>query len=281
MQDCTAGGATVPLKRRGRYQLPHSRRPHQRLRLCRRDVNACAGDGARLYRRRLRLYRRRLRLYRRRLRLLPATATPVPATATPVPATATPVPATATPVPPTATPVPPTNYACTADELRLYRRRATPVPPTNTPVPLPTATPVPPTNTPVPATAHAGDQHRLYRRRTRLCRATSYDLVPPTATPVVGTPTATPAPGACLDLNGDGRVDGRDISIVARALFSEPGSRRWSPVADVSGDGKVNLVDLFLVIQSSHDRAVPQACSSLLVVAVVIESVEDTSNRTR
>ena len=47
---------------------------------------------------------------------------------------------------------------------------------------------------------------------------------------------------------------GRDISIVARALFSRPGMRHWNTAADVNGDGKVNLVDLFLVIQSSHDK---------------------------
>jgi hypothetical protein len=44
------------------------------------------------------------------------------------------------------------------------------------------------------------------------------------------------------------------VSIVARALFSRPGSRRWNAVADVNGDGKVTLCDLFLVIESSHDK---------------------------
>jgi Ca2+-binding EF-hand superfamily protein len=58
----------------------------------------------------------------------------------------------------------------------------------------------------------------------------------------------------CLDLNGDGKVDGRDIAIVARALFTRPGSRHWNPVADVDHDGKVTLHDLFLVIRSSQDR---------------------------
>jgi len=206
--------------------------------------------------------------------LLPPTATNTPAptaTNTPVPPTATntPVPtATNTPLPPTATntplptatntPVPPTATN-------------TPVPPTatNTPVPTATATPLPTaTNTPVLATATA----TATRTNTPVPPTATNTPVPPTATntpvpptatpvvptatPVVGTPTSTPSPHGCFDfdINKDGKVDGRDISIVARALFSSPGNRRWNPAADVNGDEKVTLADLFLVIESSHDR---------------------------
>jgi hypothetical protein len=63
-----------------------------------------------------------------------------------------------------------------------------------------------------------------------------------------------PAPGACTDLNDDGRVSGRDVAIVARALSSESGDKRWNPVADVNSDGCVSLLDLFRVTSSLHDR---------------------------
>ena len=195
-----------------------------------------------------------------------ATPTPVPATATPTPTrTNTPLPtATNTPLPPTATNTP----APTATN--------TPVPPTatNTPVPTATNTPLPTatntplptaTNTPVPPTATA----TATKTNTPVLPTATFTPVPPTATntpvsatatntPVAPTKTNTPSvtstPSPCLDLNGDGKVDGRDISIVARALFSEPGNRRWNPAADVNGDGKVTLADLFRVIDSSQDR---------------------------
>jgi hypothetical protein len=41
---------------------------------------------------------------------------------------------------------------------------------------------------------------------------------------------------------------------VARALFSEPGEKRWNPVADLNNDERVSLPDLFMVISSLHDR---------------------------
>jgi hypothetical protein len=68
--------------------------------------------------------------------------------------------------------------------------------------------------------------------------------------------TSTPSPHGCFDfdINKDGKVDGRDIAIVARALFTEEGDRRWNQAADVNGDEKVTLADLFRVIESSHDR---------------------------
>ena len=186
-----------------------------------------------------------------------ATATPLPtATNTPLPtATATPLPtATNTPVPPTATntPVP------TATNTPVPTATNTPLPPTatNTPVPTATFTPVPPTATFTPVLPTA--------TFTPVPPTATFTPVPPTATntPVSPTKTNTPVPSAtgtpspqgCLDLNDDGKVDGRDISIVARALFSRLGDRRWNPAADVNGDEKVTLADLFLVIESSHDR---------------------------
>jgi hypothetical protein len=149
------------------------------------------------------------------------TNTPVPPTDTPtgVPPTDTPVPPTDTPVPPTDTPVPPTD---------------TPVPPTDTPVP-PTNTPVAPTDTPVPT-------------NTSQPPTATNTPVPPTATNTA-VPTATP--GGCFgDLNGDGRVTGRDVAIVARNL-----RRPYHPLPDVDDDGDVDLVDLKLVIAAMQAKA--------------------------
>jgi hypothetical protein len=66
--------------------------------------------------------------------------------------------------------------------------------------------------------------------------------------PSTPTRTATPPVGGCLDLNGDGRVTGQDVAIVARAKGSDDDSR-----ADVNGDGDVDNDDLKAVIQSMHD----------------------------
>jgi parallel beta-helix repeat protein len=61
-----------------------------------------------------------------------------------------------------------------------------------------------------------------------------------------------PCPGG--DVNGDGRVDSRDVRLVARALGSSPGQRRWNPVADLNHNGRVDLQDLLIVVRSSLDR---------------------------
>ena len=49
------------------------------------------------------------------------------------------------------------------------------------------------------------------------------------------------------DVNGDGRVDLRDIALVARAFDSTPSSPNWNPAADINGDGVVNMKDITLV----------------------------------
>jgi len=69
----------------------------------------------------------------------------------------------------------------------------------------------------------------------------------PTATP---TATFTPTSGCFGDVNGDGKVTGRDVAIVARAL-----ARQDNPDADVNHDGKVSLLDLTLVIKAMHANA--------------------------
>jgi len=52
------------------------------------------------------------------------------------------------------------------------------------------------------------------------------------------------------DLNGDGKVDIKDIAIVSKAYGSQLGDPNWNPVADVNGDGKVDIKDVAIV--ASH-----------------------------
>jgi hypothetical protein len=51
------------------------------------------------------------------------------------------------------------------------------------------------------------------------------------------------------DVNGDGKVDLRDLAAVARAYGSTPGSPNWNPAADINGDGIVNMKDIALVVR--------------------------------
>ena len=58
----------------------------------------------------------------------------------------------------------------------------------------------------------------------------------------------------CIDLNGDGKVTGRDVAIVARALPSDPDHKRWNPDADLNNDNIVDLGDLMTILRSLHDE---------------------------
>jgi uncharacterized protein (DUF2141 family) len=49
------------------------------------------------------------------------------------------------------------------------------------------------------------------------------------------------------DVNGDGKVDGKDLGAVASAFGSYPGSQRWNPSCDLNGDGHVDGKDLGIV----------------------------------
>jgi hypothetical protein len=46
------------------------------------------------------------------------------------------------------------------------------------------------------------------------------------------------------DLNGDGRVNILDISIVAAAFNTRPGDQKWNPNADIDNNAVVNIVDI-------------------------------------
>jgi hypothetical protein len=49
------------------------------------------------------------------------------------------------------------------------------------------------------------------------------------------------------DLNGDGKVDIKDLAIAAKAYGSSPGMPNWNPIADMNGDLKVDIKDLAII----------------------------------
>ncbi|MEM2912598.1 MAG: CARDB domain-containing protein, partial [Candidatus Bathyarchaeia archaeon] len=49
------------------------------------------------------------------------------------------------------------------------------------------------------------------------------------------------------DVNGDGKIDLKDIALVARAFGTRDGNPKWDPRCDINGDGKVDIRDLLLV----------------------------------
>jgi hypothetical protein len=59
--------------------------------------------------------------------------------------------------------------------------------------------------------------------------------------------TATLQAALATDLDGNGKVNIIDITIVAKAFGSKPGDSNWSPTADLNNDGKVNILDITLV----------------------------------
>jgi hypothetical protein len=52
------------------------------------------------------------------------------------------------------------------------------------------------------------------------------------------------------DVNGDGRVDLRDISLVAHTFGSTPTSPRWNTATDLCCDGKIDMQDIALVARN-------------------------------
>jgi hypothetical protein len=52
------------------------------------------------------------------------------------------------------------------------------------------------------------------------------------------------------DVNGDGKVNLIDILIIVLALGTQPRSRRWNHACDLNSDGKVNLQDLVIALKN-------------------------------
>ena len=46
------------------------------------------------------------------------------------------------------------------------------------------------------------------------------------------------------DINGDGKVDMKDVGYVARRFMCVPADPLWDSSADVNGDGKINMLDI-------------------------------------
>lgn len=64
------------------------------------------------------------------------------------------------------------------------------------------------------------------------------------------------ASGLQGDVNGDGKVDNKDLGIISKAFGScgpgymyagSPAHPRWNQAADLNGDNKVNIRDLAIV----------------------------------
>lgn len=52
------------------------------------------------------------------------------------------------------------------------------------------------------------------------------------------------------DLNGDRKIDMRDIAIAAKAFGTTPSDIRWNPIADLNKDLKVDMKDIAIVAKS-------------------------------
>jgi peptide/nickel transport system substrate-binding protein len=53
-----------------------------------------------------------------------------------------------------------------------------------------------------------------------------------------------------VEVNGDGKVDIKDILLAAKAFGSKPGDTNWDARADVSGDEKVGIKDILLIAKA-------------------------------
>jgi len=51
-------------------------------------------------------------------------------------------------------------------------------------------------------------------------------------------------------MNGDNKVDIRDLAQAAQSFGSYLGHPRWNPIADINNDGKVDIRDLVLIAKN-------------------------------
>jgi len=50
------------------------------------------------------------------------------------------------------------------------------------------------------------------------------------------------------DINGDGRVDLKDLVLLVKAYRSTPDKSNWNPLCDLNHDGRVDLADLVTLV---------------------------------
>jgi len=52
------------------------------------------------------------------------------------------------------------------------------------------------------------------------------------------------------DVNGDGKVDVKDLALVIKAFGAFPGDPRFNPSCDLNQDGRIDLRDIVIVVQN-------------------------------
>jgi hypothetical protein len=52
------------------------------------------------------------------------------------------------------------------------------------------------------------------------------------------------------DINGDGKIDIKDVVLLTKAFGTYPGLPRWNPDADLNNDGKISIIDLVHVMKN-------------------------------
>ncbi|MDH7477589.1 MAG: dockerin type I domain-containing protein [Candidatus Bathyarchaeota archaeon] len=52
------------------------------------------------------------------------------------------------------------------------------------------------------------------------------------------------------DIDGNGKVDIKDLVLLIKAYGSYPGHPQWNSNADINCDGKVDIKDLVLIIRN-------------------------------
>jgi hypothetical protein len=50
------------------------------------------------------------------------------------------------------------------------------------------------------------------------------------------------------DVNGDGKVNLKDVMVAVQAFNSFPGTPRWNVAADLDNSGRVDMRDLVLIV---------------------------------
>lgn len=51
------------------------------------------------------------------------------------------------------------------------------------------------------------------------------------------------------DVNGDGKVDMKDVALVVKAFGAFPSDPRWNPSCDLNLDGRIDLRDIAEVVK--------------------------------